>query len=73
MVLVVEVYKAVLAELKHYNTTSMTPDEFNYHIWIATLEYVKNRYWAQLLYMLDKAPKQLVFRILFYICMIFCI
>jgi len=46
MVPVVEVYKAVLAELKHYNTTSMTPAEFNYHIWIATLEYVKNRYWA---------------------------
>lgn len=46
MVLAVDVYKAVLSELKHYNTTSMTPDEFNYHIWIATLEYVKNRYWA---------------------------
>lgn len=46
MVTATEVYKAVLAELKHYNTTSMTPDEFNYHIWIAELEYVKNRYWA---------------------------
>ena len=46
MVTSTDVYKAVLAELKHYNTTSMTPDEFNYHIWIATLEYVKNRYWA---------------------------
>jgi hypothetical protein len=46
MVTAIEVYKAVLAELKHYNTTSMTPDEFNYHIWIAELEYVKNRYWA---------------------------
>ena len=41
-----EVYQAVLAELKHYNTTSMTPDEFNYHIWAGELEYVKNRYWA---------------------------
>lgn len=46
MVSATDVYKGVLAELKHYNTTSMTPDEFNYHIWIATLEYVKNRYWA---------------------------
>ena len=46
MVPATEVYKAVLAELKHYNTTSMTPTEFNYHIWIAELEYVKNRYWA---------------------------
>lgn len=46
MVTSTDVYKAVLAELKHYNTTSMTPDEFNYHIWIAELEYVKNRYWA---------------------------
>ena len=46
MVPATAVYKAVLAELKHYNTTSMTPDEFNYHIWIAELEYVKNRYWA---------------------------
>ena len=46
MVTATEVYKAVLAELKHYNTTSMTPDEFNYHIWIAELEYVKNRYRA---------------------------
>jgi len=46
MVLAIDVYKAVLAELKHYNTTSMTPDEFNYHIWISELEYVKNRYWA---------------------------
>lgn len=46
MVPAIEVYKAVLAELKHYNTTSMTPSEFNYHIWIAELEYVKNRYWA---------------------------
>jgi hypothetical protein len=46
MVSSTDVYKAVLAELKHYNTTSMTPAEFNYHIWIAELEYVKNRYWA---------------------------
>lgn len=41
-----QVYKAVLKELKHYNTTSMTPDEFNYHIWVGQLEYVKKRYWA---------------------------
>lgn len=46
MVSSTEVYKAVLKELKHYNTTSMTPEEFNYHIWIGQLEYVKNRYWA---------------------------
>lgn len=46
MVSAKEVYQAVLAELKHYNTTSLTPQEFNYHIWIAELEYVKNRYWA---------------------------
>jgi len=46
MVSATDVYKSVLAELKHYNTTSMTPTEFNYHIWIAELEYVKNRYWG---------------------------
>ena len=42
----IEVYQGVLAELKHYNTTSMTPDEFNYHAWVSLLEWVKNKYWA---------------------------
>lgn len=46
MVNAVDVYKAVLEELKHYNTTSVTPAEFNYRIWIAELDYVRNRYWA---------------------------
>jgi hypothetical protein len=49
-----KVYKAVLKELKHYNTTSMTPEEFNYHIWVAQLEYVENRYWAH-----EKHQKQI--------------
>ena len=48
------VYRAILKELKHYNTTSMTPEEFNYHIWIAELEYVKDRYWAH-----EKHQKQI--------------
>lgn len=46
MVSATDAYKAVLEELKHYNTTSMTPEEFNYRIWIAEIEYVKNRHWA---------------------------
>lgn len=41
-----EVYKAVLEELLHYNTTSMSPEQFNYRIWDAELTYVTNRYWA---------------------------
>jgi hypothetical protein len=41
-----DTYKAVLAELKHENTTSMTPAEFRYHIYVAQIEYVNIRYWA---------------------------
>ena len=40
----VEVYRAVLAELKHENTTSMTPAEFRHHIKIAQIEYMNLRY-----------------------------
>lgn len=42
----VDVYKAVLHELKHENTTSMTPEEFRHHIKRAMLEYINLRYWA---------------------------
>jgi hypothetical protein len=41
-----EVYKAFLHELKQENTTSATPEEFNYHIYRGELEYVTSRYWA---------------------------
>ena len=41
-----EVYKGVLAELRKEETTSMTPEEFNYHAFIGQLEYVKTRYWG---------------------------
>ena len=41
-----EVYKSVLKELKQEYTTSITPEEFNHHIWVAEIEYVKTRYWA---------------------------
>jgi len=41
-----EIYDAFLAEIKHENTTSATPDEFNYHIWREELDYVKKRYFA---------------------------
>ncbi len=41
-----EVYIAFLNELKQENTTSVTPAEFNYHIWRSEIEYVKNRYFA---------------------------
>ena len=46
MVTAVDVYKYVLEQLKHYNTTSITPAEFNIRIWNAELDYVRNRYWA---------------------------
>lgn len=42
----VEVYQAVLAELKHENTTSMTPAEFRYHSKVAQIEYLNLRYMA---------------------------
>ena len=42
----VDVYVAVLHELKHENTTSMTPSEFRHHIKRAMLEYINLRYWA---------------------------
>lgn len=41
-----DTYVAVLAELKAENTTSMTPDEFNYHIKVAQYEYARIRYMA---------------------------
>lgn len=41
-----EAYEAVLHELKHENTTSMTPEEFNYHWPVAELQYLAFRYWA---------------------------
>lgn len=50
----VEVYRAVLAQLKHENTTSMTPAEFRHHIAVAELEYLSMRYWA-----FDQHQKQL--------------
>lgn len=46
MVAAIDVYKAVLEQLKHEFTTSITPTEFNEIIWTAQLEYVNNRYWA---------------------------
>lgn len=42
----VDTYKAVLHELKHENTTSMTPEEFRHHIYVGQLEYINWRYWA---------------------------
>ena len=42
-----DTYIAVLHELKHEHTTSMTPEEFNFHIWRSEIEYVATRYWAQ--------------------------
>jgi hypothetical protein len=41
-----EIYKAVLQELNYQETTTITPEEFNHHIWVAELEYVKTRYMA---------------------------
>jgi hypothetical protein len=41
-----EVYRAVLNELEHEYTKTMTPDEFNHHIAVAEYEYIKTRYWA---------------------------
>ena len=41
-----ETYQAFLAELKKENTTTIFPDEFNYHIWRSELNWVTNRYWA---------------------------
>lgn len=41
-----ELYKAVLLELNYQETTTMTPEEFNHHIWVAEIEYVKTRYMA---------------------------
>lgn len=41
-----ETYRAVLAELRKNNTSTMTPAEFNYHAWVGQVEYVKTRYWG---------------------------
>lgn len=41
-----EVYQAVLQEINKANTRSMTPEEFNYHVKIGQLEWLKMRYWG---------------------------
>lgn len=39
-----EMYRACLTELQYQSTRTMTPEEFNYHIEVGTIEYVKTRY-----------------------------
>lgn len=41
-----EIYKGLLAELRYFETTSVSPKEFNYHIWRGMLQWIRNRYWS---------------------------